>query len=252
MSNGVNAAAAGASMINPLLGAGIGLIGNIAGSLIGNKANKRLWEAQNAYNHPTKQMQRLQEAGLNPALIYGSGAQTASGNASPPAKAEGPELGGIGQDIMSYQRHNLETNNLSALNDRINAQVDLDVSRALTEAEKHKLTKEQVHQLEQARDSNISILQSKATMQNHLASASWMDYMINHNLSDQQIEELSKASYKSALDKAMLGSEKLDSEKKLNRLRELQAELLQSNVDTYTANAVVRWLSTIFGVISKF
>lgn len=34
------------------------------------------WNRQNAYNHPTQQMQRLKEAGLNPNLVYGNGATT--------------------------------------------------------------------------------------------------------------------------------------------------------------------------------
>lgn len=32
------------------------------------------WNAQNQYNHPAQQMQRLREAGLNPHLVYGKGA----------------------------------------------------------------------------------------------------------------------------------------------------------------------------------
>jgi hypothetical protein len=35
--------------------------------------NMDMWNAQNAYNHPTQQMQRLQQAGLNPNLVYGNG-----------------------------------------------------------------------------------------------------------------------------------------------------------------------------------
>lgn len=41
--------------------------------------NLEFWAMQNEYNSPQAQMQRLQEAGLNPALMYGSGA--AGGNA---------------------------------------------------------------------------------------------------------------------------------------------------------------------------
>ena len=37
--------------------------------------NRQLWDYQNAYNTPQAQMQRLQEAGLNPRLVYGSGGQ---------------------------------------------------------------------------------------------------------------------------------------------------------------------------------
>lgn len=43
--------------------------------------NRDLWDYQNAYNTPTQQMQRLKDAGLNPRLIYGSGA--GGGSAGP-------------------------------------------------------------------------------------------------------------------------------------------------------------------------
>lgn len=36
--------------------------------------NREAWEMQNAYNTPQAQMERLQQAGLNPRLIYGPGA----------------------------------------------------------------------------------------------------------------------------------------------------------------------------------
>lgn len=42
------------------------------------------WATQNAYNHPSSQMARLREAGLNPNLVYGSG--TAANTASMPNK----------------------------------------------------------------------------------------------------------------------------------------------------------------------
>lgn len=37
------------------------------------------WERENAYNHPTEQMNRLRAAGLNPNLVYGNGATTEAG-----------------------------------------------------------------------------------------------------------------------------------------------------------------------------
>lgn len=44
--------------------------------------NKEMFHLQNQYNSPTSQMARLKEAGLNPNLVYGSGAV---GNTSSPA-----------------------------------------------------------------------------------------------------------------------------------------------------------------------
>lgn len=48
-----------------------------------------MWERQNEYNTPQMQMQRLKEAGLNPNLIYDSGAGSV-GNAGSPQKAPVP------------------------------------------------------------------------------------------------------------------------------------------------------------------
>lgn len=39
-----------------------------------------MWNRANAYNDPSAQMARLKAAGLSPRLIYGSGAQSATGN----------------------------------------------------------------------------------------------------------------------------------------------------------------------------
>lgn len=63
-----------------LLGGGVNLIGDI----VSNRQNRKLaeysyqknleqWNRQNAYNHPSQQMARLREAGLNPNLVYGTG-----------------------------------------------------------------------------------------------------------------------------------------------------------------------------------
>lgn len=48
------------------------------------------WHMQNAYNDPSAQMQRLQNAGLNPHLVYGSGATTEAAGVSP-QKANQPQ-----------------------------------------------------------------------------------------------------------------------------------------------------------------
>lgn len=40
---------------------------------LADQQNMRFWNMQNEYNTPANQMKRLQDAGLNPNLIYGSG-----------------------------------------------------------------------------------------------------------------------------------------------------------------------------------
>lgn len=56
-----------------LLGAGLGIIGNVAASLIGQNHDRKMWDLMNKYNSPEAQMNRLEKAGLNPNLVYGSG-----------------------------------------------------------------------------------------------------------------------------------------------------------------------------------
>lgn len=74
--------------------------------------NLKLWRTQNEYNSPQSQMKRLQEAGLNPNLVYGSGAaQTPAGNISTPdvqtPQFRTPEIGNAvadaGSKLMQYQ-----------------------------------------------------------------------------------------------------------------------------------------------------
>lgn len=94
----------------------IGGVGNVFGSIMGYKGQKSanktnmaiadqtnqtniqlanqarehdvdMWNRQNEYNTPQMQMQRLQEAGLNPNLIYDSSGAGATGNAGAPQKA---------------------------------------------------------------------------------------------------------------------------------------------------------------------
>jgi hypothetical protein len=80
--------------------AALGAVGSLGSSLLSNKGalrrqrladreNIRFWNMQNQYNHPKAQMERLQKAGLNPNLIYGSSVAGATGSAGSiaPSKA---------------------------------------------------------------------------------------------------------------------------------------------------------------------
>lgn len=90
----------------------------VASDLIINRQNRKAalrdWHRQNAYNHPTQQMQRLKEAGLNPNMVYGGGATTlAQPIHSPQAKA--PDVETIPQALGQYvdlQNKGLQKNNM--------------------------------------------------------------------------------------------------------------------------------------------
>lgn len=80
--------------------AGIG--GNVLSTWMANRANmklaqysydqqKQMIQEQNEYNSPLQQMKRYEEAGLNPALIYGNGASSA-GNQQSLARYDAPDI----------------------------------------------------------------------------------------------------------------------------------------------------------------
>ena len=84
------------------------------------------WERANLYNAPTQQMARLREAGLNPAMIYGSGgAKTTAAQLpkyqAPRAeyKADAPNLGALNM-LGMYQDFALK----SAQIDNVKAQTE--------------------------------------------------------------------------------------------------------------------------------
>lgn len=74
---------------------------------------KKLMDYQNAYNSPSNQMKRLQDAGLNPMLVYGGGnvVGNQSGSGSAPSTQAVPLRRAREMDIMRYQA--LENQGLS-------------------------------------------------------------------------------------------------------------------------------------------
>lgn len=89
------------------------------------------WAMQNEYNSPRAQMQRLQEANLNPHLIYGGGSgvttagsvrSTDSKSYSPTVPRYGDAIGGIGKGLDAYfsmKQMKAQTDNLTAINTNI-------------------------------------------------------------------------------------------------------------------------------------
>lgn len=64
------------------------------------------WNKQNEYNHPSAQMARLREAGLNPNLVYGNGATTTAspvrGTSSPDWKPIPQDYSGLANTGLAY------------------------------------------------------------------------------------------------------------------------------------------------------
>lgn len=140
---------------------------NTASSLLGgifnylsvketNRANRELaelsyqqniaqWERENAYNHPSAQMSRLKEAGLNPNLVYGNGSAVQTSAHSPQMSygpQQAPQLGKIYAGLDSM----LMASNIN----KIQAEEERTRNEAMLLYEK-KLTQEQITIYEKAR-----------------------------------------------------------------------------------------------------
>lgn len=94
--------------------AGIGVLGSVVGNVLNTRSTKKTnerserfsremyerqradalsdWHMQNSYNDPSAVMQRLQNAGLNPALAYGNGAQAQATSAPRGSTAQNPNF----------------------------------------------------------------------------------------------------------------------------------------------------------------
>lgn len=76
------------SAVAAIVAAVVSAVASIAGVAINNSQAKKRVSEQNEYNSPANQLKRYEEAGLNPNLIYGTGASSA-GNQSQPASSQG-------------------------------------------------------------------------------------------------------------------------------------------------------------------
>lgn len=110
----------------------LGLIGSLGSSLISNRGAKRrqqladqqnvkFWNMQNAYNTPKEQMSRLQNAGLNPNLIYGSNANTGVAGSVSPSKASPYNVQNPVPSMMQTALIGSQIANLDSVTDKNNA-----------------------------------------------------------------------------------------------------------------------------------
>lgn len=92
------------SSVSGAISGGLGLIGSALNYHFQDKLmqkqnqyNLDMWRLQNEYNSPAAQMQRYQEAGLNPALMYG---QVTPGNASNAPHLGTPNAPELSRDMV--------------------------------------------------------------------------------------------------------------------------------------------------------
>lgn len=160
-----------------LIAAGAQTLGNVGGQIFGNRANKReselayrrqisMWNRTNEYNSPSEQMKRLQAAGLNPNLVYGTGSV---GNISSPGpKYEPPQIRPIVPDLGGVALQALQMQQAKANIEQVQAQTQYTKMRTQTEGFNQGLTtiktktgEQQLDQMKQLAPYNYEITKSK-------------------------------------------------------------------------------------------
>jgi len=152
-------------------GAAVSAMGNYVGAVAANKKqwknqqkamdkqlqqNKELWDYQNAYNTPQEQMNRLRAAGLNPNLIYGSGAG-GMGQAGPIDSPEVPYKKEVSPEMQNPMSNYLSARQADAQYDATRQSIEVMRSRAgLTDMQTALAGLKQIQ--EQARTKNSASL----------------------------------------------------------------------------------------------
>lgn len=129
-----------------------------------NETNIENWKMQNEYNSPLAQMQRLQEAGLNPNLVYGNGV-TGNSSGAPASASTHPYQGGNPNAHIAASMSVMLDNALKA------AQVDKVLQETSNLAESQRLT-----QFDQHYRQLQSIGQGYANSKTQAEAEIWADF----------------------------------------------------------------------------
>lgn len=208
------------------------------------KKNERMiefWKKQNKYNHPRQQMQRLQEAGLNPNLIYGDSVSGATGRADSIGTPDKPESKNPIADITAFQDVRARK-----------AQADLLEQQVTTEMERKRLVSNQADKTYyDAANVNYSDPSNPYT-QTSLQAMKLRNEQTKRNIIGKEIENdiknRTKAEQVSRIFWEAQNAEETYKGRKLNnRLLELQRQFLNLGLDRNSP-----WYAKIFGnIINK-
>jgi hypothetical protein len=213
--------------------------GNMLGQLIANrgarkqqdKANEQnvaFWNMQNEYNHPSKQMARLREAGLNPALMYGGSAAGASGLAGNIAPSKAAEVKNVAQNLpmITYQDAKVkeaQTNNLLTQNTVLEQEKLLKAAQTAKLGIETSRTKFDYDLAVELR--NTSLEASKAALQNMYKVGVGID--LDNSLKDKTQAYTVRRMYAESL----WAQENLTGKKLENKMSEMKNELMLMGID---------------------
>lgn len=129
------------------------------------KADQReFWDITNRYNSPEEQMNRLRQAGLNPHLVYGKGADVTASSLSGPTMGNAPKANikfDYGQ-IMQAKAMNQQLQYSKAQTDNVLQDThNKEVQASLMEAQKNQTNVQTANIAQQTATSEFQLEQSK-------------------------------------------------------------------------------------------
>lgn len=171
------------------ISAGAALAGTAATTMSTGKLNKknRQWQEdrmreQNAYNHPSQQMARLREAGINPHLAYSQGSisNSSAGVNSPASHPQ--DFSGIGDAAQSYIATRMQQTQIDQMKKSIEV---ADAEKSLKEAQ-------EIATLSGAAKTDQELLEMQSLLQTKIdqSKANLNQTNVNTELARKQIEKV--------------------------------------------------------------
>lgn len=206
----------------------------------------KLWRMNNEYNHPSAQMARLRQAGLNPNLMYGQGTV---GNSASPAKStptRGVDFDALGAILAGQNIKQMEaqTDNLRAQNTLLTQEKLLKIIETAIGRENLKEKRERNKILPDALAAELGIKQSQNSIKNieaNLSNSEWAFLNNNYDL----FEKFMRSKYM----KQVLQNE---GQEALNAIRNLEKEIKTTLRDFTETNQWVALLSKLATIIKAF
>lgn len=158
-----------------------------------NAENRAMWMLNNFYNSPEQQIARLKAAGLNPAMLYGSGIENTSDSAPEMQASRDQQAPAIDPLTMA------QINNLNAQTESIEHQTDRDDER-------------QEFDIEEIRSRIDNARQTIKNLQQQLANLSLDQQIKQYEILHREVEhEFENATFFSAVRSAQLSVKRLQS-----------------------------------------
>lgn len=222
-----------------LLGGASSIIGNIGAGRRQRKADERnvkFWKMQNAYNHPSQQMERLKAAGLNPNMMYGTSPTAAVGNADGVSPSKAAPFENPINDIAAYQNIAKQ----SAVTDNVRVQKELLMD---------KITLQNVEIGIRGMEAGLKGVELDSAKELYQTNVQFRQEMLRNlqqeitgkALDNKLKNQTLKPKITKVINEAKLAIESLEGQKLTNELRKLETEL--KRLGTENSGVIMRMLS---------